>query len=416
MARYDVVLYGASGFTGQFCVEYLARGASQAGLSWAVAGRDRDRLATAVARAGALLGRDLSSVAVIVADSSDQASLLAMAVQARLVINCVGPYRFFGEPVVAACVEAGAHHLDISGEPQFLERVQLNYHQAASEAGVYVIGSCGFDSVPADLGGMCVKRGMGGEVNSVETFLKVTSPDLPGPIVNFATYQSAIHGFAAAGELGALRRQLFPTRLPRSEPRLVARPGLHHSKVVGAWCLPFMGSDKSVMTRTQRALHSERGARPSQIQCYVMFSSLLSAILLMLVGAVFGLLAGRAWGRRLLERWPGLFTLGRVSRRGVPKEIAENTNFELRLEGEGWAGQTVGQPDRRVTTVVAGKNIGYGATCELVVQAAVVLLTETERIPGPGGVLTPGFAFADTSLVQRLNERDVTFTTTVRDV
>ena len=143
--------------------------------------------------------------------------------------------------------------------------------------------------------------------------------------------------------------------------------------------MPFMGSDKSVMTRTQRALHSERGARPSQIQCYIMFSSLLSAILLMLViscplilllgviqrvyplylglavqlptdqvGAVFGLLAGRAWGRRLLERWPGLFTLGRVSRRGVPKEIAENTNFELRLEGEGWAGQTVGQPDRRL--------------------------------------------------------------------
>ena len=66
------------------------------------------------------------------------------------------------------------------------------------------------------------------------------------------------------------------------------------------------------------------------------------------VGAVFGLLAGRAWGRRLLERWPGFFTLGRVSRQGVPKEIAENTNFELRLEGAGWAGQTIGQPDRRL--------------------------------------------------------------------
>ena len=72
------------------------------------------------------------SVPTIVCDSNDDSSLIAMAKQARLVLNCVGPYRFYGESVVAACVEAGAHHLDISGEPQYLEKTQLKYHQVGN--------------------------------------------------------------------------------------------------------------------------------------------------------------------------------------------------------------------------------------------------------------------------------------------
>ena len=118
-------------------------------ISWAVAGRNEGRLQAAMARAGAVVGADLSSgddhdvmmvmvtdnifspVPLILCDSSDSSSLLQMAQQARIVLNCVGPYRFYGEAVVEACVEAGAHHLDISGEPQYLEKMQLKYHQVS---------------------------------------------------------------------------------------------------------------------------------------------------------------------------------------------------------------------------------------------------------------------------------------------
>ena len=106
-------------------------------------------------------------------------------------------FRFFGEAVVEACVEAGAHHLDISGEPQYLEKMQLKYHQKAVENGVYVIGACGFDSIPADMGQVCVKKHMGGDVNSIETYLKVIVPDLPGAAINFATWQVGwLHNFS----------------------------------------------------------------------------------------------------------------------------------------------------------------------------------------------------------------------------
>jgi len=422
MSRYDLVLYGASGFTGQYVIEFLHRAAVEHSLSWAVAGRDEGRLKAALTRAGAVVEADLSRVPVIICDSTDTSSLLAMASQAKVVLNCVGPYRFYGEPVVEACVEGGAHHVDISGEPQYLEKMQLKYHQKAVENGVYVVGACGFDSIPADLGQVCVKDAMQGDVNSVETYLKVIVPDLPGPTINFATWQSAIHGFAHANELKSLRKQLYPERMPSSKPKLIARGSLHYSNIVNSWCMPFMGSDKSVMTRTQRSFYHDKGQRPTQLACYAQFQSILSCFTLMLVGLVFGILAHYSWGRSLLERFPGIFSFGVVSKSGVPKQKADNTNFEMTLVGEGWdhrveqGSSTPPPPNRRVTTIVKGKNVGYGATCECLVQSAMVILQELDRMPNAGGVYSPGYAFAETTLAMRLTEKDVTFSTVVQDI
>lgn len=88
----------------------------------------------------------------IVADVSDDDSLKRMAAQGSVIVNCVGPYRFFGEQVVKACLEEGASHVDISGELQFLEGMQIKYHSVAEEKGVYIVGACGYDSVPGDCG------------------------------------------------------------------------------------------------------------------------------------------------------------------------------------------------------------------------------------------------------------------------
>jgi len=421
MSRYDLVVYGASGFTGQFVVEYVHRASVEHGLSWAVAGRSEGKLQAVLDRAGRAVAADLSSTPVIIADSSDTSSLLGMAAQAKVVLNCVGPYRFFGEPVVEACVEGGAHHVDISGEPQYLEKMQLKYHQKALENGVYVVGACGFDSIPADMGQVCVREGMEGDVNSVETYLRVITPDIPGPTINFGTWQSAIYGLAHAGELKALRKSLYPDRLPATRPKLKPRGTLHYSKITDSWCLPFMGSDKSVMTRTQRSFFHDKDQRPTQIQAYLQLSSLFSALTLIFVGILFGILASFKLGRALLENYPGLCSFGKVSKDGVPKAKADNTNFEMRLVGEGWKERVDPEkagtpPNRRVTTIVKGKNIGYGATCECMVQSAIVILQETARLPSAGGVYSPGYAFADTTLVSRLNKKDVTFTSVVEDI
>ena len=113
-------------------------------------------------------------------------------------------------------------------------------------------------------------------------------------------FQSAIHGFANAKELGGLRKQLYPERMPSMKPKLKFRGNLHKSDLVDTWCMPFMGSDKSVMTRTQRSFFHDKGQRPTQLNCYAQFESIISCFMLMLVGMVFGFLANYSWGRKLL--------------------------------------------------------------------------------------------------------------------
>jgi len=413
-SRYDLVVYGASGFTGQYVVEYVHRAAQEHGLTWAVAGRNESKILKVLECASDVVLSDLKETPKIICDCSDSASLANMARQARVVLNCVGPYRFYGEMVVEACVENGAHHIDISGEPGYLEKMQLQYHSKAVENGVYVVGACGFDSIPADVGQVCVKKEMEGDVNSVETFLNVSVPDVPGATINFGTWQSAIHGFANSRDLLNIRRSLYPQKLPSSEHRLKPRGKIFYCDEMQSYAMPFLGSDRSVMMRTQRGFYHEKDEKPTQIQCYVLMSW-FNCMLTIMVGLVFATLAKYKFGRSLLENHPRFFSFGAVSKQGVPKEKASETNFEMTLLGKGWAtkGEHDGPPDRVVKTVVKGKNVGYGATCECMVQAGVVTLLETDKLPGVGGVYPPGFAFADTSLVSRLNKHDVTFQSSI---
>ncbi|XP_077520908.1 saccharopine dehydrogenase-like oxidoreductase isoform X1 [Amblyomma americanum] len=148
----DIVLFGATGVTGVYVVEELHRASE--GLRWGVAGRSADKLRQTLRAAAKNLGLEedaLDKVPLIVADVADEASLLAMAKRTRLVLNTVGPYRFFGRQVVKACVDSGTHHIDISGEPQYLEQMRVDFHDEASEKGVVILSACGFDSIPAEM-------------------------------------------------------------------------------------------------------------------------------------------------------------------------------------------------------------------------------------------------------------------------
>jgi short subunit dehydrogenase-like uncharacterized protein len=420
--KYDFIIFGASGYTGQYVVEFMANALKREKdetSTWAVSGRNESKLRTVLTNASKATGLDLSKIPIVVCNTSDADSIFSMASQARVVLNCVGPYRFHGEQVVAACVKAGANHVDISGEPQYLEKMQLKYNEEARAKGIFIIGACGFDSIPADMGQTVLADAMEGDVNSMETFLTITTPDLPGPTLNFATFQSAIYGFSAAHELKGIRKKLYPERLPSLSPRQKFRGSVFWSEEMRKYCMPFPGSDRSVMMRTQRSRFENEKERPTQIQCYFTLASLFSVFMVMVTGTIFGMLAKFNFGRYLLETYPGFFSFGAVSKDGPSKEMADNTNFELSLFGKGWkdkAEQHPGKPDREVVVRVSGKNVGYGATCEMLVQSAMVILKERDRMPAGGGVLTAGYAFAKTSLVERLTAAEVPFVASVRNL
>ncbi|KAM6207402.1 saccharopine dehydrogenase-like oxidoreductase [Sarcoramphus papa] len=216
---YELVVFGASGFTGQFVVEEVARAAGggelRGALRWAVAGRRREKLQAVLERAAERLGKAAlgAEVGVLLCDVGDAASLAAAARQTRLVLNCVGPSRFFGEPVVEACVENGASCIDVSGEPRFLEGMYLQYDGTAAEKGVYVIGSCGFDSIPADLGVLYTRDKLKGTLTAVESFLTVQSgPE--GSCVHDGTWKSAVYGLADQDNLRKLRKRIGCAPVP----------------------------------------------------------------------------------------------------------------------------------------------------------------------------------------------------------
>src|SRR3954462_8914980 len=146
--KFDIVVYGASGFTGQLVAEYLAsRYAKDPDLKWAMAGRSLDKLASVRDAIGAEADTPL-----IAADGGDAASLQAMLEQTRSVISTVGPYQLYGSELVAACAASGTDYLDLCGEPLWMRQMIDAHEVAAKSSGARILFSCGFDSIPFELG------------------------------------------------------------------------------------------------------------------------------------------------------------------------------------------------------------------------------------------------------------------------
>jgi len=436
--EFDLVIFGATGFTGALTVIALARLLAQrhaslpfADLRVAVAGRSAARLAALLERVSAEVPAfDASRFGTIIADVADAASMRGMAARARVLLSAAGPYRVLGEPAVAACVAERTHYLDVTGEPFFMERMALVYGEEAARHGVLCVSSCGFDSIPADLG--CVfaveaLRRAGCVATEVESYLTLTTGPL-GFGAHFATYESAVLGVGSAAELRALRRGAREPRLPVHGAPAPRRPAVFWAPRERKWALHFPGSDASVVRRTQRALLAGGGGGgggsgspigappllPVQYGAYFTVSGYLSLAGTILFGTVLQVLSRWAWGRRLLLAAPGFFSGGLFSHEGPSPAQRAATAFQMRFIAKGYAvgtpeaeavlvpaGSPPPPPTHEAETVVGGPEPGYEATPLYLLGAAFTVLGEKEG-QLPRGVLTPGAAFRGSSLLQRL--------------
>lgn len=413
--KLDVIIFGASGFTGKYCVFEACSVLEN--LKWGIAGRNQEKLEAVLKEMGKKADKDLSKIPIIIANINDEKSLADMASKAKIIVNCCGPYRFFGEQVVKACVEAGTHHVDVSGEPQYMESMQLKYNDLAKEKGVYVVSACGFDSIPSDLGVIFLEKNFEGVINSVETYLEsyTTGGSYGGASIHYGTWESAVYGLAHAGELREIRSKLYNKPLPKFQPKLKARSVIHTSDVINAVCLPFPGSDKSVIQRSQRFLFETEKKRPIQVQTYVGFRSMFAALIVAFVGIVFGIMTKFALGRKLLLNYPQIFSFGFISHEGPSEEKSNATRFKITIKGNGWpktdklaepTDQFTDPPSKNLIAKVTGPNPGYGATCVALLVAATTILKDSDKMPGSGGVLPPGAAFAKTNMIAELEKYD----------
>ncbi|XP_014359566.2 saccharopine dehydrogenase-like oxidoreductase [Papilio machaon] len=414
MSRLDLVIFGATGFTGKYAVMECARIAKkEPGLTWGIAGRSQSKLNSVLEEASKKTGEELSSIPVLIADVGDEESLFSMCQRAKVLVNCCGPYRLYGEPVVAAAVRAKTHYVDISGEPQFIETIQLRYDSPAREAGVYIISACGFDSIPNDLGVVFLEQNFEGTLNSVESYITTRVADEQRAlarqhgVIHRGTWESVVYGVTHRNELPALRNKLYPARLPAFNPTLGKR-SIH--KKWGGWCIPFPGADSSIVYRTQRELYAKTNKRPVQFRVYFQFPDFLTLVGVLFVGFVLVVFSLTKVTRNWLIQHPKFFSFGTVTD-DVKEEVMDNTHFQILLYGEGWEKDTdeTKPTNKKMVAKVSGTNPGYGATVVALLQSALTVLQHTDKMPPPGGVLTTGVAFRNTDLIQRLHHNGLTF-------
>ncbi|KAJ8637441.1 hypothetical protein MRB53_011708 [Persea americana] len=357
---------------------------------------------------------------ILQADVSDPPSLLSLSRRTRLLLNCVGPFRLHGQPVVAACVESGTDYLDITGEPEFMEKMEALYHDKARKAGSLVISACGYDSVPAEMGLIFNSRQWVSPAapNRVEAYLSLESERKL--VANFTSLESAVLVVANVGQWQELRR----SRPRRARPVIPGPPPpkgaiVEHQKSIGRWAVKLPSADPIVVRRTLASLAENPDGlpgvnededqiekrknfwamvKPAHFGVKIVSKSLLGIVCYIFMGILIGLFGTFAFGQSLLLKYPEIFTLGMFRKTGPTEEEVNSATFKF----------------TEIITRVSGPEIGYVTTPIILLQCALILLGERDKLP-QGGVLTPGIVFCPTDLQNRLQQNGISFDIVARN-
>jgi short subunit dehydrogenase-like uncharacterized protein len=377
---YDIVVFGASGFTGALTAEYLARNAPSE-TRWALAGRSMDKLEQVRGR----LGPGAAEVPLLSADVTDVGSLRELAEATRVVITTVGPYGRYGEPLVAACAAAGTDYVDLTGEPEFVDRMWLGYHEQAVESGARIVHSCGFDSIPYDLGAQFTVEQLPEDVPiSVEGFMRVNAA------ISGGTYQSSIEVFSQLRSGAKVARDRRRRERRPSGRRIADIPGKpHRNEFAGGWVVPFPTIDPVTVKRSASAL--DRYGPDFTYSHYAVVGPLP---MLVGLGAAAGVVVGLAQIKPTRDLLLKLMSSGQ----GPSEEKRAKSWFRVRFDGR--AG------DKRVRTQVSGGDPGYTETSKMLAESALCLAFDD--LPERSGQITPAVAMGD-ALRRRLVAAGINF-------
>ncbi|EQC42840.1 saccharopine dehydrogenase [Saprolegnia diclina VS20] len=402
--EFDIIVFGASGFTGQYVVLDLAkRVLSMPNLRWALAGRSSAKLHEVYAKIVAALPAYSSqpAIPIVLADVHNAPSLDAMSQRARVLLNCTGPYEYFGEPVVASCVQHGTHYLDITGEAHFILEMMAKYHDAARAKGALVVSAMGFDSVPTEvcaafasaqfppLGRVAtteVLMGIDSSHGHATTYECVVLMANPSHRAKTARYYDAVRPPATKTSQGLLSRYLFS-----------------YDARIGKFAARFMGADAYLLELSNPGVET-------QVYFYVQHFGYV--ILLALFGLLLGLLGWCEPGRRLLIKYPSFFTAGAFTHAGPTQDEMATASFTHFCIARGYqdVAKAGGALDWQVKVRLDGPEPGYVATPICLVEAALVVVQdEVSAKTLPRGVLTPGAAFKHSDFIAKLQQRGLQF-------
>ena len=397
---YAVVLYGATSFVGQITAHYLAeflstnKDKSGSEINWAIAGRDQEKL-------NELQSKLTSKVDIIIANSDDAASLDAMTEQTQVIISTVGPYLKYGEPLIKSCVDNGTDYVDLTGEAIFIKDMMDKYQEAAKQSGARIVNSCGFDSIPSDLGVYFTQKQAEAKFDSacdvIQMRVKAAKGGLSGgTIASMATI------FEEVGQDKSRRKQVANPYLlnddkdaPNVRQSNVSKP--EYDSKHKRWLAPFVMAsiNTRIVHRSNQLLGYEYGREfkydeamwmkdglKGKLTSYALSASLLGFATAMMITPSRELLS-----KHVLPK----------SGSGPSKEEQENGYFDIRLFGQ------TANKDSITTKVTGDKDPGYGSTSRMLSQAALCLAQDISKEEVNGGFWTPASAMGD-KLLARLEK------------
>lgn len=387
----DIVVYGATGFTGQLTASYLAEHAP-AEASIALAGRNMAKLKNTQDQLAKQCPR-VAEFALLQADSHDPESLQQMADSARVIITTVGPYIHYGEGLVHACASAGTDYVDLTGEPEFVDRMRAKYHDLATQQGARIVNSCGFDSIPHDVGVLYTVQQLTAKHGALtDKSVEVNGYVSAGGRFSGGTWHSAVNAFARFREHEQFKKRHYQQlKMPLQGRSVKAKAtGLH--RVGKRWALPFPTIDPQVVRRSAKLRESY--GKAFSYSHNVLTKSLAKAVGgVGFVGGVFALAQLKPTRKFLLNRIdPG---------EGPSAEQRQQGWFEVRFTT-----QVDGKPS--LETLVSGGDPGYGETSKMLAESALCLAFDRAQLPAGLGVTTPVGAMGE-ALLKRLQAAGIQF-------
>ena len=388
--QFEIVLYGASGFTGKLVAEYLAN--DHQDLRWAIAGRNAQKLEQ--------VRRELNlpELPILIADSADPDSLSAMASQTRTLISTVGPYAQYGTPVLKACATEGTHYCDLTGEAQWMAEVYEEIDPIAKASGARLVHCCGFDSIPSDLSVFFLQKRFKERFGNYASHVTGRMGRAAGG-VSGGTVASLMYVAEQASKDPVIKERvmdpyaLYPAGLEKGLD-VPDQAGIAWDDNFESWTGPFVMA--AINTKVVRRSHALAGLpygadfRYDESQlCSSRAKALLSA------GGLGAVMAGT------------FFSPTRALLKKVLPDPGEGPNETTRNNGffEFWAHGTDGENQLRVK-VAGQRDPGYGATSRMLAQAGLCLARDELSVGG--GIWTTASAMGD-ALLSRLPNVDIHF-------
>ena len=396
--EFDIVLFGVTGFTGRLVAEYL--GAQGQPLRWAWVARNREKLDEVFAALSPALGVTLPTL--LIADASDREALTAIARRTRVICTTVGPYARYGNELVGACAEAGTHYCDLTGEAPWIRRMIDAHHQTASKSGARIVHTCGFDSIPSDIGTLFVQDAMreryGVNASHVTSLFGETKGGPSGGTI--ATVFNMFDELRRDRELRRIAADPYSLDPGHQGPDGRDRMTLGYDKRVGLLTMPFvMAAINTRVVRRSNALLGYRYGRDFRYDEVMSAPKSLHGVAI--AAGVTGMLAGMvlaATNKRARD-----LIRSRLPKPGEgPSEAVRNAGYwKVRIVAESSDGHSL-----LATLGDAHADPGYGSTAKMLGQSALCLAFDD--LHSPGGITTPAAAMG-APLIARLRNAGLQF-------